>query len=103
MEPLSEDPGYTSLQIADIMTVSRVFATKYLQTLIRKEIHSQDWLRPQRLLEKQLNERKLNIEDKESVDIIVGAFVSRKGRDFAFVLIAFRSHLRYSRALCHAP
>lgn len=33
MEPLSEDPGYTSLQIADIMTVSRVFVTKYLQTL----------------------------------------------------------------------
>lgn len=30
---LTEDPGYTSQQIADIMDVSRVSVTKYLKTL----------------------------------------------------------------------
>ena len=33
---LTVDPGYTSQQIADIMKVSRVSVTKYLQVLKEK-------------------------------------------------------------------
>lgn len=40
MELLSEDPGYTSQQIADIMKLSRVSVTKYLQTLKEKRLIS---------------------------------------------------------------
>ncbi len=36
LELLTADPGYTSQQIADIMKVSRVSVTKYLQTLKEK-------------------------------------------------------------------
>ena len=33
LELLEEDPGFTSLQIAEKLRVSRVSATKYLKTL----------------------------------------------------------------------
>lgn len=36
LELLAVDPGYTSQQIADIMNVSRVSVTKYLQSLKEK-------------------------------------------------------------------
>jgi len=36
LELLTVDPGYTSQQIADIMKVSRVSVTKYLQVLKEK-------------------------------------------------------------------
>ena len=36
LELITEDPGYTSQQIADIMNVSRVSVTKYLHALKEK-------------------------------------------------------------------